>query len=176
MFGFGTSNTWPTTEGGPPMTALSAIMSQYKFAFSVSVKRIQPQIWNGKQIHGHVMTCNHHIDEAYIKDRFGGGVYEITITDSISPITRIIKIPGNPDTTLQMIPAQESPPIVKDTKSKNNVIDEVIDTYKTLRKKTTSSTPPKPPKQNSPTRIDLVKATMSSRDDEEINYDDITVD
>lgn len=47
--------------------------------YSVAVKRVQPQAWHGRSIVGYIATYAHEVDEEFIRENHGGGVYDLVI-------------------------------------------------------------------------------------------------
>jgi hypothetical protein len=47
--------------------------------YEVAIKRVQPQTFMGRNTYGFIASFTHAIDEAFIQDNFGGGVYDLTI-------------------------------------------------------------------------------------------------
>lgn len=47
--------------------------------YEVIVKRVQPQSFMGRNCFGYVASFPHAVDEQFINDNFGGGVYDLTI-------------------------------------------------------------------------------------------------
>lgn len=65
--------------------------------FKMRVRRIMPEVWENRPIFGHLESFTHLIDEAYINNHFGGGVYEVDVMgDGIRIGCYKIEIPGDP--------------------------------------------------------------------------------
>jgi hypothetical protein len=47
--------------------------------YDVSILRVQPQTWHGRNIQGYIAAFPHAIDENFISENFGGGVYDLKI-------------------------------------------------------------------------------------------------
>jgi hypothetical protein len=47
--------------------------------YDVSILRVQPQSWHGRNIQGYIAAFPHAIDENFISENFGGGVYDLKI-------------------------------------------------------------------------------------------------
>jgi hypothetical protein len=47
--------------------------------YEVAVKRVQPQSHMGRNTYGFIAAFTHAIDERFIQDHFGGGVYDLTV-------------------------------------------------------------------------------------------------
>ena len=47
--------------------------------YEVAVKRVQPQSFQGRNTYGFIASFPHAIDEVFIQDNFGGGVYDLTV-------------------------------------------------------------------------------------------------
>ena len=63
-------------------TDMSEVMNRYDWDsgdFDVAVSRIQPQTWHGRNIQGYIAAFPHLIDEHFIGENFGGGVYDLKI-------------------------------------------------------------------------------------------------
>jgi len=47
--------------------------------YDISILRVQPQTWHGRNIQGYIAAFPHAIDENFISENFGGGVYDLKI-------------------------------------------------------------------------------------------------
>lgn len=47
--------------------------------YNCAIKRIQPQTWKGRNCFGFISQFSHKINEEFIKENFGGGVYDVII-------------------------------------------------------------------------------------------------
>jgi len=47
--------------------------------YECAVYRAQPQSWQGRNCHGYIASFVHAIDEEYIQQHFGGGVYDVKV-------------------------------------------------------------------------------------------------
>jgi hypothetical protein len=63
-------------------TDMSEVMNRYDWEsgdYDVAISRIQPQTWHGRNIQGYIAAFPHLIDEHFIGENFGGGVYDLKI-------------------------------------------------------------------------------------------------
>jgi len=63
-------------------TDMMEVMNRYDWEsgdYDVSILRVQPQTWHGRNIQGYIAAFPHFIDEDFIRENFGGGVYDLKI-------------------------------------------------------------------------------------------------
>jgi len=61
---------------------LQEVMNRYDWDsgdFDASIERIQPPTWQGRNCKGFIASFPHSIDEGFIEEHFGGGVYSIRV-------------------------------------------------------------------------------------------------
>jgi len=58
------------------------VMNRYDWDsgdYDVSISRVQPQTWHGRNILGYIASYPHSIDESFIREHHGGGVFDLKI-------------------------------------------------------------------------------------------------
>lgn len=63
-------------------TDMMEVMNRYDWEsgdYDVSILRVQPQTWHSRNIQGYIAAFPHFIDENFISENFGGGVYDLKI-------------------------------------------------------------------------------------------------
>jgi hypothetical protein len=61
---------------------MGELMNRYDWDsgdYTASLRRVQPQTWDGKNIQGFIATFSERLTEDIIRDKFGGGIYDIVI-------------------------------------------------------------------------------------------------
>ena len=63
-------------------TDMMEVINRYDWEsndYDISILRVQPQSWHGRNIQGYIAAFPHAINEEFISENFGGGVYDLKI-------------------------------------------------------------------------------------------------